>query len=135
MFSTAWLIAGALWDGGLPTASPQLAGSTRQPEGRRMLTIAAVIRARPGTADTMRQALLDVAGHVQANEPDTIGFFVSQDAADPHVFVTYERFVDRAAMDRHNNSAVVARVFSTAKPPLDGPVTLLTCNEVAAMAR
>ncbi len=67
-----------------------------------MLTITAVIRARQGHEDTLRQALLDVADNVRANEPDTVGFFISRDAKDPCVFTTYERFNDQAAMDRHN---------------------------------
>ncbi|SHK59300.1 hypothetical protein SAMN05444159_3666 [Bradyrhizobium lablabi] len=42
-----------------------------------MLTITAVIRAKKGHEDTMRQALLQVAENVRINEPNTIGFFVS----------------------------------------------------------
>ena len=97
-----------------------------------MLTITAVIRATKGQEGALRQALLEVAANVAANEPDTIGFFVSQDIEDPCVFTTYERFADRAAMDRHNGSAVVARFFAIAKPLLDGPVTLVTASEVSA---
>ena len=97
-----------------------------------MQTITAIIRAQRGHEATMRQALLDVADYVRANEPETIGFFVSQDIADPCVFTTYERFADKAAMDRHNNSPATARFFAIAKPILDGPVTLITAAEVAA---
>jgi quinol monooxygenase YgiN len=97
-----------------------------------MLTITAVIRAKEGYDNTMRRALLDVADNVRVNEPDTIGFFVSQDAANPCVFTTYERFVDQAAMDAHNNSEVVARFFAIAKPILDGDVVLVTAVEVSA---
>jgi quinol monooxygenase YgiN len=97
-----------------------------------MLTITAVIRAKEGHDDTMRRALLDVADNVRVNEPNTIGFFVSQDPADPCVFTTYERFVDQAAMDAHNNSEVVARFFAIAKPILDGDVVLVTAVEVSA---
>jgi quinol monooxygenase YgiN len=97
-----------------------------------MQTITAIIRAQKGHEATMRQALLDVADHVRANEPTTIGFFVAQDPADPCVFTTYERFVDQAAMDRHNGSEAVARFFSIAKPILDGPVTLITATEISA---
>jgi len=96
-----------------------------------MLTITAVIRAKEGHDDTMRSALLDVAENVRINEPNTIGFFVSQDPATPCVFTTYERFVDRAAMDAHNNSEAVARFFAIAKPILDGDVVLVTGNEVS----
>lgn len=99
-----------------------------------MLTITAVIRARQGHEDTMRRALLEVAENVRSNEPNTIGFFVSQDAADPCVFTTYERFADQAAMDTHNNSDIVARFFGIAKPILDGDVVLVTAIEVAAKA-
>jgi len=97
-----------------------------------MLTITAVIRAKQGSEDTMRQGLLDVAENVQTNEPETIGFFISQDPNDPCVFTTYERFTDQAAMDLHNNSEAVARFFGIAKPILDGDVILVTCNEISA---
>jgi quinol monooxygenase YgiN len=96
-----------------------------------MLTITAVIRAKSGHEDTMRRALLDVAENVRVNEPNTIGFFVSQDAANPCVFTTYERFVDQAAMDAHNNSDVVARFFGIAKPLLDGDVVLVPGSEIS----
>ena len=94
-----------------------------------MLTITAVIRAKKGHEETMRRALLAVAENVGINEPNTIGFFVSQDLANPCVFTTYERFLDQAAMDAHNNSEVVARI---AKPILDGDVVLVTGIELSA---
>lgn len=99
-----------------------------------MIIITAVIRARKGYEQTMAQALLEVAEHVRANEPNTIGFHISQDAQDPCLFATYERFNDRAAMDLHNNSDVVARFFGIAKPILDGEVILITANEISAKA-
>ena len=97
-----------------------------------MLTIAAVIRVKKGRESTMGQALLKIADHVRAHEADTVGFFVSQDASNPCVFTTYERFVDKAAMDRHNNSDAVGRFFEIAKPILDGDVTLITGTEIFA---
>ncbi len=99
-----------------------------------MLPITAVIRVKKGQEDTMRRALLAVADNVRAKEPGTIGFFVSQDPADPSVFTTYERFVDQAAMDTHNNSQTVARFFAIAKPILDGDVVLVTAAELSAKA-
>jgi len=97
-----------------------------------MLTITAIIRAKSGQHEAMKNALLAVAANVQAHEPDTIGFFIAQDASDPCVFTTYERFSDQAAMDRHNQSDTVARFFVIAKPLLDGDVTLVTADEVFA---
>ena len=46
----------------------------------------------------------------------------------------YERFRDQAAMDAHNDSAVVARFFGIAKPILDGDVILVTSTELSAKA-
>ena len=99
-----------------------------------MLTITAVIRAKKGHDRALREALLEVAENASANEPDTVGFFVSQDVADPCVFTTYERFASQAAMDLHNNSAVVARFFGIARPILEGDVTLVTSAELSAKA-
>jgi quinol monooxygenase YgiN len=103
-------------------------------KGSAMLTITAVIRAKKGHEDTMRRALLEVAENVRSNEPNTIGFFVSQDQTNPGVFTTYERFLDQAAMDAHNNSQVVASFFGIAKPILDGDVVLVTGTEISAKA-
>ena len=97
-----------------------------------MISITAVIKVKPGYARVMADALLEVAAHVKDNEPDTVGFFISQDNDDPCVFTTYERFTDTAAMNAHNNSAVVARFFDIARPILAGAVTLIIANEVSA---
>jgi quinol monooxygenase YgiN len=97
-----------------------------------MLTITAIIRVKKGDEAVMRQALLDVAGHVRANEPTTIGYHISQDTSDPCVFTTFERYIDQAAMDRHNNSDAVAHFFGIAKPILDGEVRLVTGTEIFA---
>jgi quinol monooxygenase YgiN len=96
------------------------------------LTITAVIRAKKGQEETMRGALLATAENVRINEPNTMGFIVSQDAADPCVVTTYERFLDQAATDAHNHSQVVARFFGIAQPILDGDVVPVTATEVSA---
>jgi quinol monooxygenase YgiN len=97
-----------------------------------MMTITAIIRVKKGHETAMREALLEVGSSVRANEPATVGYHVSQDATDPCVFTTYERYLDRAAMDRHNNSEAVARFFGIAKPMIDGEVTLVTGTELSA---
>jgi quinol monooxygenase YgiN len=97
-----------------------------------MLTITAIIRAKRGSEIAVRQALIDVADYVRANEPGTIGYFISQDPSDPCLFTTYERFTDKAAMDRHNNSEAVARFLDIAQPILDGDVTLIYAKEISA---
>lgn len=97
-----------------------------------MITITAVIRARAGQSDALRDALLAVAANVAENEPDTVGFHISQDLSDPQVFTTYERFTSEAAKDAHNGSDAVAAFFGQAESLIDGPVILHTCTEVSA---
>jgi quinol monooxygenase YgiN len=96
-----------------------------------MITITAILRARPGTEAIMQQALLDVAANVAANERGTLGFFISRKRDDPTVFTTYERFLDQAAMDAHNTSAAVARCFEIMRPILATDVVLETCEEIS----
>jgi quinol monooxygenase YgiN len=97
-----------------------------------MQTITAIIRAKKGHEATMQRALLAVADHVRINEPTTAGFYIAQDTADTCVFTTYERFADKAAMDRHNASGDFKKMRDSAKPILDGPVTLITATEISA---
>ncbi len=97
-----------------------------------MRTITAIITTRHGYEDAMKKALLEVAENVRKNEPDTVGFFISQNSDDARVFTTYERFSDQAAMDNHNNSETVARFFGIAQPILDGEVTLVISDEISA---
>ncbi|MDX5384226.1 MAG: antibiotic biosynthesis monooxygenase [Rhodobacterales bacterium] len=97
-----------------------------------MFTLTAILRAKAGHQDTVKAELLKVGDYVRAHEPDTASFFVTQSAEDPCVFVTHERFADRAAMDRHNNGAGSQGFFAAAGDLLDGPATVVTGPEVFA---
>ena len=94
-----------------------------------MFTLTAILRAQKGQEETVKAELLKVGDHVRAHEPDTASFFVTQSADDPCVFVTHERFSDRAAMDRHNNGAGSQGFFAAAGHLLDGPATVVTGPE------
>jgi quinol monooxygenase YgiN len=89
-----------------------------------IITITAVIRVVPGAEETLKAAFLQVAAHVRAAGPGTIDFFMTQSTATPTVFTTYERFVDRAAMEGHNAAPAVKELHRIAAPILDGPIIL-----------
>jgi quinol monooxygenase YgiN len=95
-----------------------------------MQTLTAIIRARKGHEDTVRAELLKVGVFARDHEPGTIGFHVAQDPEDPCLFTTYERFTDKAAMDRHNNGAGSQGFFAAAGDLLDGDVTVVTATEI-----
>jgi quinol monooxygenase YgiN len=95
-----------------------------------MQTLTAILRAKPGHEATVKAALLKVGDYVRRHEPDTLGFYVAQDPAEPCLFTTYERFTDRAAMDRHNNGPGSKGFFEEAGHLLDGAATIVTAEEV-----
>jgi quinol monooxygenase YgiN len=95
-----------------------------------MQTLTAIIRAKPGHEARVRAALIKVGEFVRANEPYTIDFFVAHNPDDPCVFTTYERFTDKAAMDRHNNGAGSKGFFAEAGNSIDGSVTVVTALEI-----
>ncbi len=97
-----------------------------------MITITAIIRAKPGQQDALADALKAVARSVAEDEPDTVGFFISQDMDDPMIFTTYERFVSAEAKDAHNGSEAVAAFFAQAHALMHGPTILHTCTEISA---
>lgn len=97
-----------------------------------MITITAIIRARPGREDALRSALLTVSTYVDANEPETVGFYLSQSTEDPNVFTTYERFIDTAAKDQHNNSPATLGFFKAAAELIEPDVILHTCEEFSS---
>lgn len=95
-----------------------------------MHTLTAIICAQKGHEDTVRAELLKVGVFARDYEPGTIGFHVTQDPDDACVFATYERFVNKAAMDRHNNGIGSQGFFAAAGDLLDGKVTVVTAEEI-----
>ncbi len=95
-----------------------------------MHTLTAIIRARKGHEATVRSELLKVGVYARDHEADTIGFHVAQDPSDPCVFTTYERFIDIAAMQRHNDGKGSKGFFAAAGELLDGDVTVVTAAEI-----
>ena len=97
-----------------------------------MLTITPLIRAKAGHEEVVERALRAVIAEVKANEPGTVAYVVSRTRDDPAIFTTFERFVDEAAMTRHNDSRAVADFVAATRESLDGPVVLHTCREIDA---
>jgi quinol monooxygenase YgiN len=89
-----------------------------------------VIRAKVGQEQVVERALRAVVAAVRAGEPGTLAYVLSQDRDDPTLFTTFERFVDEAAMTRHNGSPAVADFVAATKDSLAGPVVLHSCREL-----
>ncbi len=93
-----------------------------------MITLTATIRCKPGAEDAVRAALVEVGDFAAKNEPRTLSFFVT--AGDTTgVFVTHERFADRAAMEAHNAGAGSKGFFAATEGLLAG-VDVVTGSEI-----
>jgi quinol monooxygenase YgiN len=97
-----------------------------------MVTITAIIRARPNAQDIVRYALLSVVEAVRETEPQTGGYFVTQSVDDQCVSTTFERFADRIAMERHNASPALVRFLQRTRLHLDGDVVIHVSEEIAS---
>lgn len=94
-----------------------------------MITLNAILTAKPGCAQKLEQALAEIGEYVSRNEPGTVGFYVGRDSEDPLRFNTYERFVDHQAMDAHNESAYRVEWGAKHGGLFDGDVTRYICEE------
>jgi quinol monooxygenase YgiN len=94
-----------------------------------MITITAIIKAKPGHEAEVYQALLTSGTEGSTNEPGTIGYHIGRAVDDPSTFTTFERFTDKAAMD-HHNATTGKKFFDAVGDLLDGPPAFAICEEV-----
>ncbi|MSO69209.1 MAG: antibiotic biosynthesis monooxygenase [Alphaproteobacteria bacterium] len=97
-----------------------------------MIFLNAIFRAKPGKGDALQAALGEMTAHVIQNEPGTAGFYVCRDGEDPSRFITYERFVDRAALEAHNTSAYRDQWVALYGALIDGDLVRYIGHETAA---
>ena len=95
-----------------------------------MYTVTAIIRAHKGSEALVYAQLLKVGAYAQEYEPATIGYYVAQDLEEPCVFTTYERYIDKAAMEMHNIGAGTQEFFVATSNHLDGEVIIVAAKEI-----
>jgi quinol monooxygenase YgiN len=94
-----------------------------------MITLNAILTAKPGCAEKLEQALAEIGEYVSRSEPGTVSFYVGRDSENPLRFNTYERFVDQEAMDAHNKSAYRVEWGAEHGALFDCEVTRYICKE------
>ena len=99
-----------------------------------MITTPAIIRAKSGQTSPVTATLLEVAAHLDADEPETKSFRVLLDLDDDRVFTTYERFASLEARDRHNNSSMMIGFFNVADQIIEHPMILHSCEDISERA-
>jgi len=72
------------------------------------ITMIAHVRAAPGKGDALAALLTEQAGVILRTEPGCIYYRLHRSTDDPDVFVFYEAYVDKAAVEAHHNSPHIA---------------------------
>jgi quinol monooxygenase YgiN len=85
-----------------------------------MILLAGYVKYPPGAVEQLRPAMQRVMAATRA-EPGCINYDFAIDVADPDRLLIYEKWHDRAALDRHGASAHVAqwRKAGAGYPALD----------------
>lgn len=87
-----------------------------------MLTVIARIKAKPGMEKQMQQDLLSLLTPTRS-EIGNINFDLLIDINDPNVFMLYENWEDRAALDAHFEQPYVKQVLQAYEVTLAEPIT------------
>ena len=95
-----------------------------------MYTIIGTVTARPETREELASLLMALVAPTRA-EAGCINYDLHVDAADPCVFIFYENWTDRAALDAHLAMPHLQPLFSQldrllARPVVIRPLTMLS---------
>lgn len=96
-----------------------------------LLTIVARIRAKPGMEGRMRQDLLGLLVPTRA-ESGCVTFDLLMDMNDSTVFVLYENWKDRAALEVHFQQPYVKQVLKAYEETLAEPIEALFLEKIGA---
>ena len=98
-----------------------------------MYTIIGTLTARPETREELASLLMALVAPTRA-EAGCINYDFHVDAADPCVFVFYENWTDRAALDAHLAMPHLAPLFSQLERLLAKPVDIRHLTMLSDMA-
>ena len=84
------------------------------------IDVVALITAKPGSEDAVREALSELVEPTRAEE-GCIDYYLTVSAADPTVFVTVERWRSQENLDAHMRTPHIAAAFAAAGEHLAAP--------------
>ena len=86
-------------------AAPKSAAALNRPssqgETRTMITVIAIVRAKPGMGPALEADFKDWAAVVKAKEPGTLTYTLSRSREEPELYYALETYADEAAVEAH----------------------------------
>ena len=98
------------------------------------MIITARLKAKAGSEHKMEQLLTDMVAKV-ATEPGALAYTVHRSAADPTVFLIYEKYTDGKAFEFHAKSPHFAELSGSLGEILDGAPDIQAWEELAVIKR
>jgi quinol monooxygenase YgiN len=98
------------------------------------MIITARLKAKVGNEHKMEQLLTDMVKKV-ATEPGALAYTIHRSAADPTVFLIYEKYTDGKAFEFHAKSPHFAELSGSLGEILDGAPDIQAWEEVAVIKR
>ena len=94
------------------------------------IAVIAKITALEGKRAALVEAMGPMMDHVEANEPDTLKYILSEDASDENVIWMYEEYADQAALDAHGTSETMKELAMALRPLAGGRPELTIATPV-----
>lgn len=98
------------------------------------MIITARLKAKTGNEQTMERLLTDMVQKV-ATEPGALAYTIHRSAADPTVFLIYEKYTDAKAFEFHAKSPHFAELSGSLGELLDGAPDIQAWEETAVIKR
>lgn len=76
-----------------------------------MITSTATLRVRPGREAEFERLLLELVGNVRRHEPGCTLFHFVRAQSDPRTYLVIELYADRAAYQRHKETAYLKQTI------------------------
>lgn len=95
------------------------------------LTVIARLKAKAGMEDIVSASLKQLIAPTRA-EAGCLDYVLHRDNNDPAIWILYERWVSRAALDAHFQQPYMQQLLASAPQMLDGDVDLTFATAILA---
>ena len=97
------------------------------------VTVVATFKAKPGMEETVRAAIEAVIAPTRA-EPGCINYDLHQSTDDPSIFMLYENWVSKRALDEHLAMPYLKALIAKADDMLAEPIGIALYQMVSELA-
>jgi quinol monooxygenase YgiN len=103
----------------------------RERKGKKMIVVAK-LKAQSGKEAEMENVLKEMVGKVKGEE-GTLAYTLHRSKKDPSVFMFYEKYKDKEALDFHSSTPHFKEMSGILASIVDGPLEIDVYDELASL--